>query len=92
MRVGIPMNVMEAGESMAWCEGRGRRERLNMLLVGPQEAGTGVLAFEGSVREVLTGEQAAQFNDAPDTVEAVMNGSPDISAHFTDLRDTPPDG
>ncbi|GAB4354940.1 MAG: HypC/HybG/HupF family hydrogenase formation chaperone [Gammaproteobacteria bacterium] len=90
MCVGIPMKVVESDGLMAWCEGRGRREQLNMMLVGPQAPGTWVLAFVGSAREVLTEEQAAQIDDALDAVEAVMRGETDISGHFRDLqRDGP---
>ncbi len=87
MCVGIPMKVVESDGFMAWCEGRGRREQLNMMLVGPQEEGTWVLAFVGSAREVLTEEQAAQIDDALDAVEAVMNGASDVSGYFKDLQD-----
>jgi len=91
MCVGIPMKVVESDGFMAWCEGRGRREQLNMMLVGPQEEGTWVLAFVGSAHEVLTEEQAAQIDDALDAVEAVMNGATDVSGFFKDLQE-PSDG
>lgn len=90
MCVGIPMKVVASNGFVAECEGRGRRERLNMMLVGPQEAGTWVLAFLGSAREVLTEEEAARIDDALDAVEAVMNGATDVSGHFPDLRDSAP--
>ncbi len=87
MCVGIPMKVLSCNEFVAECEGRGRREQLNMMLVGPQEVGTWVLAFIGSAREVLTAEEAARIDDALDAVEAVMNGATDVSGYFLDLQD-----
>lgn len=87
MCVGIPMKVIACNGFVAECEGRGRREPLNMMLVGPQEAGTWVLAFLGSAREVLTEEEAARIDDALDAVEAVMNGATDVSGYFSDLQD-----
>lgn len=87
MCVGIPMKVVACDDFAAECEGRGRRERLNMMLVGPQEVGTWVLAFLGSAREVLTEEEAARIDDALDAVEAVMNGATDVSNHFLDLQE-----
>ncbi len=80
------MQVVETEGFVAWCEGRGRRERLNMLLVGPQPAGAWVLAFLGSARELLTPEQAAQINDALDALEAALQGETDFSAYFQDLE------
>jgi len=80
------MKVIASNGFVAECEGRGRREQLNMMLVGPQAIGTWVLAFLGSAREVLTAEEAARIDDALDAVEAVMNGATDISEHFRDLQ------
>ncbi len=87
MCIGIPMQVVEAGEYVARCEGRGQSADVNMLLVGPQEPGTWILNFLGSAREVLSADDARKINDALDALEAVMNGdaSVDIDAHFADL-------
>ena len=87
MCIGIPMQVIEGGEFVARCEGRGETADLNMLLVGPQAPGTWVLNFLGSAREVLSAEEARRINDALDALEAVMRGDPDvdIDAHFADL-------
>lgn len=87
MCIGIPMQVVEAGEYVARCEGRGQSADVNMLLVGPQEPGTWVLNFLGSAREVLSEDDARKINDALDALEAVMNGDEevDIDAHFADL-------
>lgn len=90
MCVGIPMKVVVSNGFVAECEGRGRREQLNMMLVGPQEAGTWVLAFLGSAREVLSEDEAARIDDALDAVEAVMNGATDMSGYFPDLQDAAP--
>lgn len=80
------MQVVESDGALAWCEGRGRRERINMLLVGEQPTGTWVLAFLGSAREVLEPEQAAQANEALDALEAAMAGETDFSEYFKDLE------
>lgn len=84
------MKVVVSNGFVAECEGRGRREQLNMMLVGPQEVGTWVLAFLGSARELLTADEAAKIDDALDAVEAVMNGATDVSGHFLDLQDAAP--
>ncbi len=92
MCIGIPMQVVEAGEFVARCEGRGQSAQVNMLLVGPQAPGTWILNFLGAAREVLTDEDARKINDALDALEAVMNGDPDvdIDAHFADLTGREP--
>jgi len=85
MCVGIPMRV-EEGDLVAWCQGRTGRKRINMMLVGPQPAGTWVLAFLDSAREVLDEEGARRINDALDAVDAVLRGEvPDVDALFPDL-------
>ncbi len=38
MCVGIPMQVISSEDGMAECEGRGRRERLNAMLIGGTRA------------------------------------------------------
>ena len=48
MCIGIPMQVVDIGNGRPWCEGRGRREQLDMMLVGDAPPGTWVLAFHGS--------------------------------------------
>jgi hypothetical protein len=47
MCIGVPMQVVESGPDWAWCEADGQRERLDMVLIGPQPVGTWVLAFHG---------------------------------------------
>ena len=44
MCIGAPMQVVESGPDWAWCEADGQRERLDMVLIGPQPVGTWVLA------------------------------------------------
>lgn len=91
MCVGIPMQVVEDGGLLAWCEGRTGRKQINMILVGPQSAGTWVLAFLDSAREVLDAEAARRIDDALDAVDAVLRGEvPDVDALFPDLAGREP--
>lgn len=85
MCVGVPMRVLSSGPGVALCEGRGRRERINCLLVGELPAGSWVLAFQGSALRVLDEAEAAATNDALDALERVMAGATDVGAHFADL-------
>lgn len=85
MCIGIPMQVVSSGLGAAWCEGRGQRRRLDMLLVGDQEPGAWVLAFNGSARRVLEPEEAVQISGALDALEAALDGQEDFSAYFGDL-------
>jgi len=90
MCIGIPMRVVSAGEGRAWCEGRGRRQELNVLLVGLQSPGAWVLAFQDSAIRVLTAEEAAQINAALDALEAVLAGAQEVDRFFADLIDRAP--
>ncbi len=78
MCVGIPVQIIEAGEYMARCRGRNGEEIVNMMLIGPQLEGTWVLSFLGSAREVLSAEDAGNIDKALDGLSAVMSGETDI--------------
>jgi hydrogenase expression/formation protein HypC len=86
------MRVVSAEGAEAWCEGRGQRLRLNMLPVGPQPAGTWIMAYLNSARDVITEEQAAQVNDALDALEAALRGdTSNLDAFFPDLANREPE-
>jgi len=68
------MRVIAFDAGMAVCERRGRRERLNALLVGEQAAGAWVLAYQGSAIRVLTAEEAAQTDAALGSLAAALGG------------------
>jgi hydrogenase expression/formation protein HypC len=85
MCVGIPLQVVECAEQFAVCEAGGRRERLNIMLVGEQPAGTWLLAFQGSAVRVLSEAEALQTRAALAALDAAMNGTEDFSAFFADL-------
>jgi hydrogenase expression/formation protein HypC len=85
MCIGIPMQVVEAGNGYAWCEGLGQRRQIETLLVGDQPAGTWLLTFLGSAREVLCAEDAARISDAVQAVSLVMQGETAIDHLFSDL-------
>ena len=90
MCIGVPMQVLEADEVSALCEGMGERRRISTLLVGQQAPGTWLLTFLDSAREVLTPEAAAQITDAVKAVNLVMQGQANIDHLFADLIDREP--
>jgi hydrogenase expression/formation protein HypC len=86
MCVGIPMQVLLGAEDgMAECEGRGRRERLNVMLLGTLLPGAWVLAYQGSAIREISAEEAANTNQALDALDAAMHGASDIDIFFADL-------
>jgi hydrogenase expression/formation protein HypC len=90
--IAIPMRVVSGDGAEALCEGRGQRQRLNMMLVGPQPAGTWVMAYLNAARDVITDEQAAQVNDALDALEAALRGDTgNLDAFFPDLVNREPE-
>lgn len=70
----------------AWAERPGRRERLNMMLVGPQAVGTWVLAAQGLAKDVVTEQQRLLIEDALVALAEALEGNYDPARHFTDLR------
>lgn len=82
MCLAIPMQVVEVDGAFAWCEGRGRRERLNTMLVGDVAPGDWLFAQLGQAREILTAQQAAEIDLALDGVAAAMRGETDLNAYF----------
>jgi hydrogenase expression/formation protein HypC len=87
MCIGIPLQIVGIGHGRPWCEGRGQRQQLDMMLVGDQPPGTWVLAFRGSALRVITAAEAALTNDALDALEAVLAGAANVDVYFADLVD-----
>lgn len=91
MCIGIPKKVVALdgpeGE-FAWVEGMdgAGRERVNMMLVGPQPLGAWVLTSLGVAREELDEGEVATINDALAALEASLAGNYDPTQHFADLN------
>ncbi len=85
MCLGIPMKVVEVDGAFAWCEGRGRRERLSTLLVEQVLPGDWVYAVLGHAREQITADRAAELNLALDGLAAALNGDTNLDAYFPGL-------
>jgi len=84
------MQVVEAGDGHAWCDGRGGRSRIDLAIVGPQPAGTWVLVFQGAARRVMSAEEAGQTNAALDALAAAIEGERDLGPYFADLVEREP--
>lgn len=82
MCLGIPMQVVEVDGAFAWCEGRGRRERLNTLLLEDVSPGDWVYAVLGQAREKMTAQHAAELNLALDGLAAALQGKTNLDAFF----------
>jgi hydrogenase expression/formation protein HypC len=85
MCIGMPMQVVEPDGSFAWCEADQQRERLDMMLVGDQPAGTWVLGFHGAARQVLSAKEAALARAGRQALAAVLGGDGRIDDFFADL-------
>lgn len=86
MCVGIPLRVAQCDGRFAWCEGRGGRQRIDLVLVGPQPAGTWLLTFLGAAREVMAEDEARRVNDALDALDAMLRGETvAVDDYFADL-------
>ncbi len=78
MCVGIPALVLEDGDFVARCRTRNGEEQINLMLTGPQPAGTWLLTFLGSAREVISEEDARQIDMALDGLSAIMGSDAEI--------------
>ena len=92
MCLSIPKRVVEwegsgdnAGD-FAWVERDGQRERINMMLIGPQPVGSWVLTSLGLAKEVVEDEQRQLIEDALAALAASLEGDFDPSQHFKDLN------
>ena len=89
MCLGIPVQVIEAGEHFARCAGRSGELRIDLSLVGQQPPGTWLLCFLDAAREIIPPERAASINAALDALAAASAGATDFSAFFADLEREP---
>jgi len=88
MCIATPMQVIEAsGPGWARCADgvdEGRREQVDMRLVGAQPPGTWLLVFLGAARDVIDETRAHQTRDALLALRAVAEGAP-VEHLFADL-------
>ena len=91
MCIGIPMQVVASLGGDVECEGRGRRERINFMLLGPQPVGAWVLAFQGSALRTMTAEEAMQTDRALDALAAAEAGAGNLDDYFADLTNREPE-
>jgi hydrogenase assembly chaperone HypC/HupF len=101
MCIGVPMRIEtdDGVTAIAVREGSGgtlERQRLDMLIVGPQSAGTWVLAFHGAARRVLDPLEARQIGDSLAALAIALEAEPSAStdaaldALFADLAERAP--
>ncbi len=91
MCIGTPLQVVAMeGDASAWCADGGAPELIDMMLVGPQPAGTWVLAFQGAARQLMTPEHAEQTRVALAALSAALTGEGDIDRFFPDLANREP--
>ncbi|MEJ2694041.1 MAG: HypC/HybG/HupF family hydrogenase formation chaperone [Candidatus Thiodiazotropha sp.] len=90
MCVGIPALVLETGDFVARCRTRNGEEQINLMLTGPQPAGTWLLTFLGSAREVISERDARHIDKALDGLSAIMtdNADIDVDHYFPDLAES----
>lgn len=85
------MQVVEAHENSAICEGRNGRQVINTMLLGKVEAGQWLMTFLEAGREVIDAERAALVNAALDGLQAVADGGEvNWDHHFADLVNREP--
>jgi hydrogenase expression/formation protein HypC len=90
MCIGVPLQIVGVEALVAVCEGSGRRERIDLALVGEQPTGTWILAYQGAAVRTLTPDEAAQTAAALDALAAVLAGEANVDAYFADLIDREP--
>ena len=91
MCIGLPMQVIECEIGRAVCEWRGERRTIDMMLVGEQPAGTWVLVFLDTAREVVTPEHAALAGQALEALGLALAGTSNVDHLFPDLATREPE-
>ena len=92
MCLSIPIQIVELeGEGDFACVERGegehfRRERVNMMLLGPQPVGTWILASLGLAKEVVEEDERRLIEDALAALAESLDGDYDPARHFADLN------
>lgn len=89
MCLGIPMQVVEVDGAFAWCQGRGRHERLNAFLLEGLLPGDWVYATLGQAREKITAHQADEINLALDGLAAALQGETSLDSYFPSISKPP---
>ena len=83
MCIGLPMRLMQLDAerpAQGWVQGRGRREAVDLRLVGACEPGQWLLIFNGAARERLDPRRAAEIDAALDLLERGLRGEGDAEA------------
>lgn len=91
MCIGIPMQIQETGPGFALCKQGETLRRIDTLLVGELPAGTWVLTFLDTAREVISVEHARQISDALQALELAMQGHEQVDHLFADLVNREPE-
>lgn len=89
MCFGIPMRVLRVDGLSALCEGHGRREQVDLSLIGRVEINTQVLVHLGNAYRALSDDEAAGITNAISAVAAAANGQP-FEHLIADLTDREP--
>ncbi len=90
MCIGIPMQIVTHHGSRATCEDAdGQRFDIDMMLLGELPTGTWVLTFLDTAREVLSGQQALEIQQALLALQGALRGE-SIDHLFADLIDREP--
>lgn len=84
MCIGLPLQVLRIAGTRGLAQGRGRREWVDLRLVGPCEPGQWLLVFQGAARECLSPERAAEIDAALDLLEQALDFNPDGTLPATD--------
>ena len=87
MCLSVPKHVVawEGEGDFAWVERDGKREQINMMLLGPQPVGTWVLTSLGLAKEVIEDDQRQLIEDALSALAASLEDDYDPAQHFQDM-------
>ena len=85
------MQVAAVDGMVAECEGRGRRERIDVALVGTVTVGEWLLAHQGRAVRTMSDGEAAATGAALDALEAALAGDRDLDVFFADLAGREPE-
>jgi hydrogenase expression/formation protein HypC len=85
MCVGVPMKVIGSEGIAATCTDGERIELIDLSLVGDVPAGTWLLTFLGTARDIISADEAEKISAALNGLRSIMQGG-DLGDAFADLN------
>lgn len=90
MCIGIPMQIIHSDGLLARALDEDNEHAIDLSLVGAQPAGTWVLTFLGTARDVIPEDEALKIRAAVSALKSLMGGTRPQEDAFADIEERGP--